>query len=292
MTNTRVKLLPWNYFFAEDAALVRKAFGIPDGQIGDIALDQFPNRRPPWDGVRVLDTGAALDHWLLLRQCWLNKIQEVPVECPPLPKWFLQTVKATPRFDDAQWPKLLRKPPVITQRYARRYHLEDSLDRAAACLVGRYGLPWTCGGNVRLFLLTEQVRYLQSIQPFDVTVHSVKRQVGEALLVVIDWVDEFTTKKQWDDIWETSIGRRQRFLWERRGEQPHSRQVEIAGFVKDLDQPWVLEPLKRMNAKHIGVDAALDELSKEERLPEDSVDPSKARRVISKLLALTKPLNG
>ena len=120
---------------------------------------------------------------------------------------------------------------------------------------------------MRIFILTLNENYIRDEIPFDFEVNVVERPIGEALTITIDWIDEYTTEKQWRKLWKDIIVPRQKRFLEERGELSHSKQIEIDRILQRIQrEPWILE-IYAMSRKGIGIDAALNQLASEGKLP-------------------------
>jgi len=283
----RVKLLPDNLYFRSNIAIVRQLFHIPEGQIADIDLTQFPSRHEPWDKEDILRADYAASCWLRIHRHTYAKVELGDI-FPPLPQWLTDSANTMLEFGENAPLDWLKKHPKIPNSYAARFDLSLPIDFCVARLIERYQLPWQCDYKLRFFLLTEDCSYLKNIYPFDVMIDLVKAPIGEAYRVTVDGVDEYTTREQWDDIYENLIKLRQDLFWEMRGDLPHSRQIDLDNLMK----PVHLELLKIMATQpKIGIDTALELLSRKEKLPADGFDRTTAYRVIKKSNVLMKPLD-
>jgi len=96
--------------------------------------------------------------------------------------------------------------------------------------------------GLRFFILTLNESYIRDTIPFDIEVDPVERPIGTVFTIAVDWIDEFTTEKQWRRIWKEIIMPRQRMLLEARGEVSHSKQVEIDQIARRIEkEPWILQ---------------------------------------------------
>jgi hypothetical protein len=115
-------------------------------------------------------------------------------------------------------------------------------------------------------------------------------EIGEAFAITVDGIDEFMTKQQWDGIFNKFVKPRQKYYLERRGELPHSRQIDL----DSLTQPGAVEIYnyvykEKMAGHKYGVDQAIEILSKQEKLPPDGVDRKTAYRIVRNLNILFVP---
>lgn len=268
----RLKLLPVNPHFNKDVADLRDLFRIPAGQVADLDLTQFPDRPSPWDKDDKLPSSTAAGWWLALHRCSTKGLLPDP-DFPPLPEWFAESASINP-FIKKVGPDWLQKDVDIPEPFTRLLDIELPLDRCVVQLIVRYQLPWRLAGSLRFFILTLNGNYIRDAIPFDIVVNMVERPIGEALTVTIDWIDEYTTEKQWRKIWKDIIVPRQKRFLEERGELSHSKQIEIDRILQRIQrEPWILE-IYDMWGKGIGIDAALKQLASEDKLPRGEEDPS------------------
>jgi hypothetical protein len=287
----RVKLLPYNPYFKYDVANLRRLFHIPEGQIADLDLGQFPNRQKPWDEEELLPSARAAAYWLEIHRGIAVK-KGNRLRLPPLPRWLIDSARTKLTFDNHAPLSWLEKKPDVPSRYAGPFNLALPIDRCVATLIERYQLPWCCDSSLRFFILTEDGKYLGRIFPLDVTVESIEAPIGAAFRIAVDSIDEYLTKQQWDEVFDRYIKPRQGLYWEERGELAHGKQMEL----KSLTKPWVTKLFRliveqRMAGRRMGVDRAIEQLSRNGKLSlsEESVDRTVAYRLVKNLDILCKP---
>ncbi len=285
----RVKFLPKNPYFEKDVVDLRMLFHIPEGQITDVNLTQFPNRKEPWDKEAVLNWRQVAGCWLQIHQCTAMKTQLDP-GLPPLPQWLIDSASTMLELGKNVPVNWLQKEPNIPDLYSKRFDLRVPIDWCVTRLIEQYRLPWQCDGNLRLFILTQNHKYLESISPFDVIMEPIQAPIGQAYRVTINWVDEYMTRKEWDEIYKTSIQSRQNSLWEKRGDLPHSKQVEW----DNLTKPWLIDAYhlivqKRLSGEKITIHHALQLLSREGKWSSSGEEEVEVYRAIKKLDLLCKP---
>jgi len=285
----RVKLLPYNPYFRQDISDVRKLFNISVKRIADIDLTQFADRKAPRNTIHIPDSEDAAGFWLEIHRHHFLNIN-LGDWIPPLPQWFIDSAHILPVFGEKAQISWLEKEPGLPDRFTKYFNLVIPLDRCVARLIERYQLPWLCGINLRRYFVTGRVKYLQSIFPFDIEINYVTTEIGEALTITVDGIDEFMTNKQWSEIFDKYIKPQQKYYWERRGELPHSRQIDL----DKLRQPWIFKIYnyiykEKMAGRKCGVDRAIELLSKQEKLPPDGVDRKTAFRLLNNLNILFKP---
>lgn len=280
--NLRVKLLPHNLYFKQDIVDLRKLFHIPEGQIADVDLTGFSTRPAPWDKYDTLDSGLTATYWFDIHRCHFLGL-DMPDNLPPLPKWLLDSA-TMPVPDKISSPEWLSKQPNVPERHAKWFDLRVPLIRCIAVLIQDYQLPWLCSLNLQRYILTQNEAYLVFILPFDITIDSVSEPV-EAFTIEIDWIDEYTTKQQWDEIYNNYIRPRQDSYWEQRGDLPHSKQIELEGLL----EPWFIQLYTYMKENGISADRALNELSQNQELGYGVVEPGTINRRTKRLDAICLP---
>lgn len=280
--NLRVKLLPHNPYFKQDVVNLRKLFHIPEGQIANVDLTGFSTRPTPWDTWDVLDSELATTYWFDIHQCHFLGL-DMPDDLPPLPQWFVDST-TTPIPGKGSPPGWLSKQPNVPERHAKWFDLRVPLVRCVAVLIQDYQLPWLCGLNLQRFILNQNEAYLLSIPPFDITIDPVTEPV-ESFTISVDFIDEYATKQQWDEIYDKYIRPRQDLYWERRGDLPHSKQIELEGLL----EPWFIQLYTYMVEKGIGADRALNELSQNQKLAYENVDSSTVYKRVKRLDAICRP---
>ena len=226
----RVRLLPHNFYFKADVAVVRHVLGIADGHIGE---DDWPEPESlDWlaqaeGGERLLGSmrrGQAASWWLDVHRAAANK-QELPEEPPGVPDWLTASACASGGVDltSPALPSWILREPDIPEPYASRFDLTVPLERMAARLVERYRLPWASVPAVEFHALTQDDDYLRNVSPFDVTVELTEGMLGSALRVTVDGLDEYTTPRQWAAVWRDHVEQRVNRLMEERGEKPRAK---------------------------------------------------------------------
>lgn len=283
------QILPYNPYFEKDVLDLRMLFHIPEEQIGDVDLTQFPDRLEPWDKEDVLNWRQVVGCWLQIHQCNAMKTQLDP-GLPPLPQWLIDSASAILELGENAPVRWLQKEPNIPYLYSKMFDLRVPLDWCVTRLIERYRLPWQCAGNLQLFILTQKHKYLENMSPFDVIMKHIQAPIGQAYRVTIDWVDEYTTKKEWNEIYKTIIQPLQSQLWEKRGDLPHSKQIEW----NNLTKLWLIDTYRlivqrRLSGEKISVHDALQLLAKEEKWSSSGEEEVEVYRNIKKLDILCLP---
>lgn len=260
----RVKLLPVNPYFQRDIDDLRQVLCLPEGQIAAIDIGQFPDRNAPWDQGDTLDSSTAFGAWLSVHRSVAGK-KEIDPFLPPVPQWLIDSASSKLKFGRQAPLPWLSKRPNIPERHAHRFDLKMPLDRCVARLIELYGLPWYSQPNLCVFILTKESKSLENIFPFDVSTNGIPEPEGGALTITVDGIDEYTTKRQWQDIFDRYIAPKQELFWEMRGDMPHSRQMNP----EKLQQPWLIEFYnflveQERSGERMGIDKALELITKEE----------------------------
>jgi hypothetical protein len=257
----------------------------------NIDLKKYPNRKEPWLKENKLNWRQAVGCWLYLHSCAATGTS-AELGLPPLPEWFTASAITMPMLGEQATVDWLRKESDIPAMHRKRFDLKTPMDWCVARLIERYQLPWHSGSNMKLFILTEREESLKGIVPYEVLVERAEAPIGEAFTVTITSIDEYTTKQQWDEIYEMVVRPNQDALWEKRGDFPHSKQIELENLVEWLRKPWVIEFCRLMAEKKIGVDRAIEHMSLKGRLPPDAenIDRSTLIRLTKRLNSLWKPI--
>ncbi len=282
----RVHLLPHNPHFLRDIVDLRRLFQIPDGQIAKLDLTQFPDRKAPWDEFDEIRSEEAAGYWLEIHRHHFLKLP--PGDwIPPLPQWFMISAHTAPVFGDHAQISWLQKESAVPEHYAAHFNLRIPIDRCVTKLIERYQLPWLCGPILQRFILTQDSTLLHLIFPFDIEIEGVTTSIGEAFAATVNGIDEFMTRKQWNDIFDKYVRPRQEYYLERRGTLRHSKQLELS----ELIEPYVIEAYHIMVKKGVGVDLAWEHLSRTGKLPPyaEGIDRSVLYKRIKKLNLLCRP---
>ena len=138
-----------------------------------------------------------------------------------------------------------------------------------------------------LYLLTTRKAQLKSIEPRDVRLIDAPGEFNlmqsvNTFSIILEGLDEYSTREELDQAWEDHIRPQQRQLWEARGQAPQGRRVP------SLERLRAGLPLYQASFKYRSIDAVLDHL--EEIDPSwGKMEPEKARRVIMELRTLFEP---
>jgi hypothetical protein len=285
----RANLLPVNPHFQRDVADLRQLLQIPAGHIAITDFEE-PSAKGehPYDKNGSARVAQAAGHWLHIhRSVALNKTWEVD-DLPPVPEWLPHSASIMIEFGQAAPLDWLKQNPIIPSLYASYFQLSVPLDYCVARLIERYRLPWLCGCALEFFILTLNAKYLKHIFPFDVLIEPVDVSVGMGYRITIDWIDEFTTERQWREIWRKAMVPRLERFWEERGEYPYSKRPEV----ESLTESWVIELYKLIvEQPETGIDSALEQLALNEKLPAGGGDRTTAYRAVRRLERLMEPVD-
>lgn len=283
----RVKTLPYNPHFKQDVDDLRELFQIPPKQIAAIDLSQFPHRSKIYKPETVLPAENVAGFWFQIHQHVWAKTKLAASLPSFLPGWFELSAGAPIEMGEDAPLAWLEQKPDIPQLYAGQFDLRLPLDWCVARLIERYRLPWLCSSSLRKFVLTKNEKHLKSIYPFDVVMDMIRTTIGDAYRVTVDWIDEYTTRKQWENIYLDIIKSRQNGFWEDRGDRPSLKHIELDRL---LQQGWVFDLYSGLSTG-VAMDAMLNKLSKEEKLPPDGADRTSLYRLVSRLKSIMKPVD-
>ncbi len=119
--------------------------------------------------------------------------------------------------------------------YDQRYRLEVPIWRIGLRLVERYALPWGCVRLLVFYILTKQVWFLEKISPLDARLELTDSPGGRSYRVIVEEVDEYTTRELWGNIWGNHVKDAQRELEQARGGEVSSRRTAASDLVKHMD---------------------------------------------------------
>jgi hypothetical protein len=266
----------------KDVQTIRSALSFPQDFLS------VPTTHPLWkrrerivkpDKLRQSVEGDAASQWLRIHQDlpqFDSEFQEVLLSTEDreiaeasaqvdfsqryIPDW-LKRSPTTPDSDD---------PPIAP------------IEWAAARLAERHRLPWIAVTNLKLYILTQDPSWLHidfaSALVSDDSVHG-------GLSFAVNGIDEFTTKGDWDRVWDRYIDPQLERLWEQRGMNPkgsHGPDIET------LRERMPLYAL--VVADGMSVDSAVAHLVKENSGDWAHLDISSFRRTLRDIDAVLEPV--
>ena len=172
------------------------------------------------------------------------------------------------------------------------WHEGLPLHRASARLLERHRIPEHLCHWIMIYILTARK---EDICDLKVTKVSVIHGSGEVRVaqpehtfaVVVEGIDEFTTREDWNRIWRDRVRPQQALFWEQRGQRPQGRRGPDFERLKQalpLYEAWIdIE-----GAANQSVEAALENLQSK-GTTWDSADIETARRANRELDDLLRP---
>ncbi len=291
-TRYRVSLLSGNPLFRADVAEVRRALGILGGDLVAVVSQKVPAALVSLEDEGLLAYPARVIAHRDLAQRWIRRHQRAYLGLPPddlsegLGVVTLESAEHAAQLDlgtvEHHW---LRAEPKV---HWRCVHEDTPYHRAVAKLVERHRLPTHVCGRVQIYVLTMQTEDLVGLEPLGVSTASGCGEIqvvqqSNTFAVAVSGIDEFVTRKEWDEVWERYVRPRQEELWYQRGQGPTGR---LAPDLKRLREGL---PLYAVRLTVSTVEEALSVLQRDgSRLGE--MNAPTAGRLINDLDDLFKPL--
>lgn len=225
----RIAFLPRNKLFLKEVSQARTALGIPEGEISmELEGPRWETYLAGLEGEQPQDIlkmdperrkGVALSD---LVGAFLFAHERAYLEAPERPEvlpddlYELAAYSATAFMGDREIPDWLR--PRIGEVLRRA----SPIRRAVCGLLERHRLPQHAWVPVELFLLTEDTRHLMHFQELEIRLRPSSGAVENknAFDVLIKGVDEFTTKTEWERIWDIKVKPEIDRIWSLRGQKP------------------------------------------------------------------------
>lgn len=229
----RVELLPENFYFIDDVTAARYALGLPKDGLGSLVDDITEVKAWPYETSsedrRSWEVGAATNRWLSVHR--RHALGQPPLETPlPQPISDSAQMSAQLGFEAPTLPEWLRQEPQFPEPFRHTCDPRVPGERIAMRLVERYRLPWLSVRQVLFFILTDEVDALRRISPLDVRVEPVNSPLGQSYRIIIEPVDEYTTRGGgregrsveglWHEVWDRHVIPAQSHLWRQRGAFP------------------------------------------------------------------------
>ena len=164
--------------------------------------------------------------------------------------------------------------------------------RAAARLLERHRIPEHLCHWVMIYILTARKEDICNLKTNKVSVIHGPGEVRVAqpehtVAVVVEGIDEFTTREDWNRIWRDRVRPQQALFWEKRGQRPQGRRgpdLERLTQALPLYEAWI----DTEGAGNRSVEAALETL-RSKGTTWDDADMETARRAIRELDDLLQP---
>ena len=172
------------------------------------------------------------------------------------------------------------------------WHEGLPLHRAAARLLERHRLPEHLCYWVMIYILTARKKDICNLKATKASVIHGPGEVRVAqpehtFAVVVEGIDEFTTREDWNRIWRDRVRPQQELFWEQRGQRPQGRKgpgLERLKQALPLYEAWI----DTEGAGNRSVEAALETI-RSKGTTWDDADMETARRVIRDLDDLLQP---
>lgn len=293
-TGYRIALLGDNPHFLKDVEEIREVLGIPEGQVRSTPGDAVKKglRKSKFLGDQPEEELESIADNVLARR-WIRQHERVAeglkfdqfVEGLNPDALNAASQSAVLDLSKIEGPIWLRAAPPPHPRCGWDANLP--LHWAAARLLVHHRLPQQACYPVMLYLLTTRKAQLQKIGPLGVRlIHGPGeinlRQSTNTFSIMLEGLDEYSTKEELGQVWEDYVRPQQQQFWESRGQAPQGRRAPSLERLRSglpLYQAWL---------KFQSVKAVLDHLEKID--PSwAQMEPEKARRVIMELHTLFEP---
>ena len=280
----RVKFLARNGLFLLEVKQARSAFGIPENEIS-IDLEG-----PRWDhfisgledeGARDLlamapdlrtRVGASqLVGAFLLAHDSAYKEEAYRPDQLPEDLYDLAVKSAAAHMDGRNIPEWLRPKQKGMLRSA------SPIRRAISTLLHRHRLPGHAWQEIELFFFTKDLSWLGDITDLELSFQPSSGAVENEIAfdVLIKGVDEFTTRKEWDRLWDSRVKGEIEHIWGLRGQNPRGKRSLTDDRVERFFEFWCDRKVRGWDFdyafKHTSVDLA-DALQKTVRDADREID--------------------
>ena len=297
-TAHRVALLPDNPHFRRDVNAVRRVLAIPAGQVRSSPEDSVWSKLTESEGLILEGDFLSRTADKVLARRWMSQHQNAFDDRGPdqFADGLTEAALASAQESAAEDLSAITDPDWLQTIPARHtscpWHEGLPLHHAAARLLERHRLPEHLCYWVMIYILTARE---EDICDLNATKVSVIHGPGEvrvaqpehAVAVVVEGIDEFTTREDWDRIWRDPIKPQQELFWEKRGQRPQGRRglgLERLKQALLLYEAWI----DTEGAGNRSVEAALKNLQNKGTIW-DNADMETARRAIKDLDDLLRP---
>ena len=289
----RVALLADNPHFRRDVALAREALGLPKGQVrcevdNPIRLQLANSRLLGEEGEDV--TQYLADR--LLARRWIALHQEAFLDDGPtapteglLPEALAVARRTELKLDGLPGTDWLKaEPPPHADCL---WDSDLPLHLVATLLLERHRLPLHLCPSVMIHILTNSRLDLLGLEPQQILTLREPREIrvqppSHTISVLIQGIDEYTTKADWDRWLKERINPVLEELWEERGQRPQGQQAT------NLERLREGLPLYERYLELGSLEQVLEEFQHAD-LPQGNIDDESARRLIRDLGELLEP---
>ncbi len=291
----RIALLGINPHFLQDVEVVRQVLGILPGQVRSSPDDEVMTSlrkskffwdRPDEELEEIADNVLAR-RWIRQHER-VSKGLQLDQFVEGLDPQALSAASESAAIDlsDVAGPLWLRASPTLHASCGWDENLP--LHRAASCLLFRHRLPHHACYPMMLYLLTTRKAHLLNIKPHRVRLIHGSGEIdvmppSNSFSIVLEGLDEYSTKEEWLQVWNDQIVPQQQELREASGQAPRGQRAP------KLERLRAGMPLYRAWIELGTPEAALDYLEEQE-WSWANTEPETARRVISVLHSLLEPV--
>lgn len=289
----RLALLPDNPHFRQDVAVVRGALGLPEDQIGcegdnpiRVQLAKSPLFGEEGDDlIQSLAVRVLARRWLALHQetfCGSAPSGTTDGLTPGAIAAARRTELVLDGLEGTDW--LQAEPPAHPDCL---WDGQLPLHLAAVLLLERHRLPRHICPSVMIHILTKSRDDLLGLEPEQVLTFKDAREIrveppSHTISVLVQGIDEYTTKADWDRIWNERVEPVLEEFWEERGQRPRGRRA------LGLNRLTAMLPLYESFLKLGSIDQALVAFQHVDMAQKDP-DQETARRLIRDLRELLEP---
>mgnify|MGYP006997590221 FL=1 len=297
-TAHRVALLPDNPHFRRDVNAVRRVLAIPAGQVRSSPEDSVWSKLAESEGLILKGDSLSRTADRVLARRWMRQHLNAFDGRDPdqFADGLTEAALAAARDSAAEDLSAITDPDWLQTIPARHtscpWHEGLPLHRAAARLLERHRLPEHLCYWVMIYILTARKEDICNLKATKVSVIHGPGEVRVAqpehtFAVVVEGIDEFTTREDWNRIWRDRVRPQQALFWEQRGQRPQGRRgpdLERLKQALPLYEAWI----DTEGAGNRSVEAALETI-RSKGTTWDDADMETARRVIRDLDDLLQP---
>ena len=212
----RVRLLPQNRWFLERIRETRSVLGLPNRGISDLDLTRFPKRAPMFRDIQSISRATLAGYWMEVHAAKSTAQPILKEILPPgFPAWFKEYLSSPSVLCVAlsELPAWMKRTPVVPRSLDSdpgRYNDKIHLDLFTALLAEAFRLPWGLFRGLRYYIVTGDEQALKWDGPLDVHITGQSPYIRQRLSIIVTGVDPWTTKEQWQEVYENHVRPMQR----------------------------------------------------------------------------------
>jgi hypothetical protein len=220
----RLALLPSNPHFAQDVALIRKIFELPQ----DWLDSSYGKELAVWTASALQDNATSIalardvmaQDWLTVHEAEAEGNHDPEPLFEQLPTPLAETAKATALMNLQE----IQAPPWVGAQ-ADSDSSESPFQKVCLNLLRRHRLPDHIIHNTCMCVLTSEFRHLDGLEFLGVSVTNGPTFANRprSFDIQISGIDEFVNKQDWDAIFDRHVQPTQKDLWENRGQGPQGK---------------------------------------------------------------------